>query len=347
MRIGITCNIQGQSTGPESGSDDAQEEFDKPETVESIASVLRELGHEVTVLGDGRAMIERVLLDAPDFVFNFAEGTGVSRSREARVPAVLEMLGIPYSGSDPLALAATLDKDCTKRLAESAGVHTPKWTVVHAAQSLADASNVLQEFTYPIIIKPAYEGSSKGIRSKCLVDSPKELSVVVRELLETYRQPVLVEEFIAGDEVTVAVVGNQPPRVLGAMRIWPQRDGERDRFVYSLEVKRDWRQRVRYETPVQIEPAILNRIERAALATYRVLGCRDVSRLDFRVRDGVPYLLEVNPLPGLNPESGDIVLLAQGYGIGHRELVEMVFQAACARYGLESRTKNRNPSRIQ
>jgi D-alanine-D-alanine ligase len=116
--------------------------------------------------------------------------------------------------------------------------------------------------------------------------------------------------------------------------------------VYSLDVKRDWRRRVRYETPPQLESDVMARIEQAALAAYHVLGCRDVSRLDFRVRGGEPYLLEVNPLPGLNPETGDIVLLARGVGVSHSQLVKMVFEAACARYGLESRTKSRNPSNI-
>jgi D-alanine-D-alanine ligase len=342
MRIGITCNIQGQSLPQIGGNDDAEEEFDKPETVESIAAVLRELGHEVQVLGDGPAMLRRVLDDPPDFVFNFAEGTGIGRSREARVPAVLEMVGVPYSGSDPLALSVTLDKDCTKRLVQSAGVQTPKWMFVSAwTEALERIASKLQ---FPLIVKPAYEGSSKGIRAKCLVDSPGELRSISCELIAGYRQPVLIEEFIAGDEATVGIIGNDSPRVLGMMRILPRQEHERGRFVYSLEVKRDWQRRVRYEVPAQLEPALRTRIEQAALATFRVLGCRDVSRMDFRLRDGQPYLLEVNPLPGLNPETGDIVILARGHGVGHRELVEMIFDAACARYGLESRSKNRNPS---
>ncbi len=345
MRIGITCNIQGESPAAARGPDDAEEEFDKPETVESVAATLRGLGHEVAVLGDGRELLRRLLDRPPEFVFNFAEGTGVSRSREARVPAVLEMLGIPYSGSDPLALAVTLDKDCCKRVVQSAGVKTPRWRTVGSGQ-WAVGSEELEEagLDFPLIVKPAYEGSSKGIRSKCLAESGAELGAVLGELLETYRQPVLVEEFIAGDEVTVGVVGNDPPRVLGAMKILPADAAERHRFVYSLEVKRDWQRRVRYESPAKIEPDVLARVERAALAAYRVLGCSDVSRLDFRIRDGEPYLLEVNPLPGLSPETGDLVLLAAGYGVSHRALVEMIFDAACRRHGLESRTESRHSS---
>src|SRR5438309_6239096 len=126
MKIGIAFDLKPDGPLPPGAPDDLHEEFDSPVTVRAIADVLRGLGHEVRELGDGRPFVEAVLRDPPDLVFNFAEGSGISRSREARVPAVCEMLGIPYSGSDPLALAASLDKDITRRLAEAAGVNVPK-----------------------------------------------------------------------------------------------------------------------------------------------------------------------------------------------------------------------------
>jgi D-alanine-D-alanine ligase len=332
MRIGITCTLQGlapQSTG---APDDAEEEFDKPETVEAVAGVLRNLGHAVEVLGDGPALVRRLLDDPPQFVFNFAEGTGVSRSRESRVPAVLEMLDIPFSGSDPLALAATLDKDCAKRLVQSVGVRTPRW--VMASERWSAVSDRLQRarLEFPLIVKPAYEGSSKGIRLRSLVNSAAELERVLGELAADYKQPVLVEEFIAGDEVTVAVVGNAPPRVVGAMRVLPTEPT--DRFVYSIEVKRDWRRRVRYESPAKLPAQVIEKLHQSALAAYEVFGCRDVCRIDFRVRGGEPYFLEANPLPGLSPETGDIVLLARGHDMNYPQLIETIFRSACQRYGL-------------
>ena len=133
MRIGITYDLKVDRVGEDPDGqfpDDLQEEFDSPETIESIAMALRDLGHEVEMLGDGRELLERLLDDPPDFVFNLAEGQGVSRSREARVPAVLDMLGIPYTGSDPLTLAVTLDKDCAKRLVQAAGVAVPRGFIV-------------------------------------------------------------------------------------------------------------------------------------------------------------------------------------------------------------------------
>src|SRR5216684_4604000 len=130
MKIGITFDLKADSPTLIGVPDDFQEEFDSPATIEAIASVLRGLGHEVDKLGDGRELLERLLADPPDFVFNLAEGEGIGRSREARVPAVLEMLGIPYSGSDPLTLAATLDKDVAKRLVRSADLAAPRDFVI-------------------------------------------------------------------------------------------------------------------------------------------------------------------------------------------------------------------------
>lgn len=333
MKIGIAFDLKGddESSLP-SGSvpDDWHEEFDSPVTIEAIASVLRGLGHDVILLGDGRAFLKRVLADPPDLVFNFAEGHGVGRAREARVPAVLEMLGIPYTGSDPLTLAATLDKDCAKRLAASTGVAVPPGFCVHPDE---DARRVVNEraaaLAFPAIIKPAWEGSSKGIRNRCLVRERGQLASAVASLLEDYRQPVLVEEYVAGEELTVGILGNQPPQILGVMRVVPVEPTEH--FVYSLEVKRDFRKQVRYECPPSLPTGRIQAVEAAALKVYRALGCRDVARIDFRLRDNVPYFLEVNPLPGLNPESSDLVIMANLVGCSHEKLVQTIVQAALAR----------------
>src|SRR5438552_14909117 len=135
MKIGITYDLKSDGPVRHDVPDDFYEEFDSPATVEAVASVLRGLGHTALKLGNGRPLLERLLSDPPDFVFNFAEGQGIGRSREARVPAVLEMLGIPYTGSDPLTMAVTLDKDCAKRLVQSAGVAVPHGYVVTARRA--------------------------------------------------------------------------------------------------------------------------------------------------------------------------------------------------------------------
>jgi D-alanine-D-alanine ligase len=349
MKIGITYDLKADHPTLIGEPDDFQEEFDSPVTIEAIASVLSDLGHEVIKLGDGRELLQRLLADPPDFVFNIAEGQGISRSREARVPAVLEMLGIPYTGSDALTMAVTLDKACAKRLVRSAGVATPKSAIIQPAKPPAgpikvDGATLHLEPTgttpafglepldisFPVIIKPAWEGSSKGIRSTSLVEKFNDLPKALRALQQDHRQPVLVEEYIQGDELTVGVIGNDPPQIIGIMRVLPQQPT--DRFVYSLEVKRDYLRQVHYECPPRLPPAQTAAIEQATLKAYAVLGCRDVARVDFRLRDGVPYFLEVNPLPGLNPESSDLVILSKLCGWTHAQLIEAIFHAAKDRH---------------
>jgi D-alanine-D-alanine ligase len=151
----------------------------------------------------------------------------------------------------------------------------------------------------------------------------------VVSLWNDYKQGVLLEEFIAGEEVTVGVLGNDPPQVIGCMRVVPKQ--ETDRFVYSLEVKRDWEARVRYECPPALPQATIKAVESAAIAAYEVLGCRDVARIDFRVRDGVPYFIEANPLPGLNPDTGDLLLICKAMGVSHSQLIATIINEAMSR----------------
>src|SRR5262245_21719604 len=334
MRIGITFDLKTASPC----DDDSQEEFDSPATIDAIAQAIRRLGHDVVLLGDGRDMLEALLADPPEFVFNFAEGHGVSRTREARVPAVLEMLGIPYSGSDPLTLAATLDKDCAERLVASAGIATPRARLV-MSEERDWKMDFPADFPFPAIVKPNWEGSSKGIRHRCLVKSPDELAETVDWLRSEQRQPVLIEEYVDGEELTVGLLGNDlgathgiPAAglsVLGIMRVLPQFATEH--FVYTLEVKRDFRRLVRYECPPQLPAKDVAAVERAARTVWRTLGCRDVSRIDFRLQHGVPYFLEVNPLPGLHPDDSDLVIMAKLVGWTYGRLVETILNAALVR----------------
>src|SRR5262245_51510748 len=159
MKIGITYDLKSSGPVDPTLPDDLQEEFDSPHTIEAIAAVLRGLGHHVVLLGDGREFLQKVLADPPDFVFNFAEGTGVSRSREARVPAVLEMLGVPFTGSDPLTMAVTLDKGCAKTIVAAAGVMVPRSLLLSPEQPIRDLRAKVAELTFPIVVKPAWEGS--------------------------------------------------------------------------------------------------------------------------------------------------------------------------------------------
>jgi D-alanine-D-alanine ligase len=328
MRIGLSYDLKETIPVGQVGVEDAFEEYDSPETVELIASSLEAGGHNVVMLSGGREFLGNILRQKVDFVFNIAEGKGNYRSREAQVPSVLEMLDIPYSGSDPQCLAICLDKPLTKSLVESAGVNTPEWLVIAESQDLQRIYD--SGFPFPAIVKPAYEGSSKGIRLSSVVESPEQAVEIVERLLGNYQQPVMLEEFIDGDEVTVGVIGNSPAKVLGMMRVLPRKKDKH--FVYSLEIKRDYLELVDYECPPRFEEKILKNIESYSLDAFKALGCRDFSRLDFRVSpEGIPYFLEVNPLPGLGNHS-DLVIMAKILGWTHQELVAVVLKAALKRY---------------
>jgi len=332
MRIGLSYDLKEEvllkqeqrliNNPPE----DALEEYDSLGTVEAIAVALEAQEHSVVRLGGGRDFLLNILREKVDLVFNIAEGLGNYRSREAQVPSVLEMLDIPYSGSDPQCLAICLDKPLTKKIVDGAGICTPRWEVVTHGRQLEEIS----WDNFPAFIKPAHEGSSKGIRLGSQVDNWEQMAEVVRGLLELYQQAVMVEEFIAGDEVTVGIVGNFPPVVLGAMRILPKRGGD---FIYSLEVKRDWERMVDYECPAQLEASILCQITDSSLRAFKVLGCRDFARLDFRVSpQGKPYFLEINPLPGLNPKSSDVRMMANKMRFNYEALIAAILGAAVDRY---------------
>jgi D-alanine-D-alanine ligase len=328
MRIGLSYDLKEAIVPHQASCDDSFEEYDSPETVELIAASLAAEGHTVTMLGGGREFLSKVLRDKVDIVFNIAEGRGTYRSREAQVPSILEMLDIPYSGSDPQCLSICLDKPLTKKLVASAVVNTPNWRVISNRQELHHIDGY--DFAFPAIIKPAYEGSSKGIRLTSIVEDRKQAIEVTERLLEKYHQPAMIEEIILGDEVTVGIIGNSPAKVLGMMRILPkQRNGY---FLYTLEVKRNYLELVDYECPPGLEEKVLQRIQSSSLRAFKALGCRDFARLDFRISPaGVPYFLEINPLPGLGNQS-DLVIMAKKMGWSHRQLISAVLNAALERY---------------
>ncbi len=335
MRVGIAFDLKTSIPLPEGAPDDLYEEFDTPATVAAIAKTLHELGHETIELGNGRELLQKLLSTPIDLVFNISEGVGISRNREARVPAVCEMLGIPCTGSDVTTMGICLDKDLARRTVEDAGVRTPNGALILPQfdydGDYAEFPAIVNEagFQFPLIAKPNCEGSSKGIRSKCLIEKPEDVGPVIVSLAKDYKQPVLLEEYIEGDEVTIGVVGHDPLRVLGCMHIKPRENPER--FVYSLEVKRDWHDRVEYISPPKFSTELINRLEETALAACDILGIRDIGRLDFRVRDGEIYFIEANPLPGLNPETGDICLITKAANISHAELFAEIIAATMAR----------------
>jgi len=314
LRVGFTYNMKRVDS--KSGND-AEAEYDPPETIDAIRTAIESLGHEVVPLEANQALPERLVDAKVDLVFNIAEGLS-GRNREAQVPALCELIGIPYTGSDSATLALALDKALAKRILVQHGIHTPEFQVMQSGREKLAPSLASK---YPLIVKPNAEGSSKGIGSTCVVDDEATLRHIVREIIEKYRQPALIEEYITGREFTVGLLGDKRPRVLPPMEICFIDKGK-PRPVYDFAIKQDWEKHVTYECPAKLSPAELRAVERAARETFVALDCRDVARVDLRMdARGQVYVLEVNPLPGLTPDYSDLVLIAKAAQIDYRTLI--------------------------
>lgn len=328
MILGLAYDLKSDIIPGEGEPEDTLEEYDSEETVDCIVDALATLGHTVIRLGGGKTFLSAILKHRVDMVFNIAEGRGNYRSREVQVPAVLEMLSIPYVGSDPACLAVCLDKPLSKHLAASAGITTPPWRLITGQESLGSVS--WTGFNLPAFVKPAWEGSSKGIGKESRVTSFPAMEQEVLRLLALYRQPVLVEEFIRGRELTVGIVGS-PPRVMGIMEVVP-RGGDDPDFFYSRDIKRDWQRQVRYECPALLSPDVACRIVSDSLTLFKTFDCRDMARIDFRLdSEGEPYFIEANPLPGLKPGHSDYPMIAQHMGIDHTSLIGSILESALSR----------------
>ncbi len=308
IRVGFTYNVKRSHDG------DDEAEWDPPETIIAIANALARQGHIVVHL-EATPDLPRVLAEADvDLIFNIAEGVE-GRNREAQVPALCELLGIPYTGSDSATLAIALDKALAKKVLLQHDILTPKFQLMESARE-----RLSPEMKFPLIVKPNAEGSSKGIGSTSVVDTEEELRAAVKSCVDKYRQPALVEEYIKGREFTVGLLGDKRPRVLPPMEIRFKKDT--DRPVYDYGVKQEWEEHVYYECPAHLTEAEQKAIEKIARATFWALDCRDVARVDMRMdNEGRIYVLEVNPLPGLTPGYSDLVLIAQAVGMTYDQLI--------------------------
>jgi D-alanine-D-alanine ligase len=319
IRVGFTYNVKRAAEG------DDEAEWDPPETIISIANALARQGHIVVHL-EATPDLPRVLAEADvDLIFNIAEGVE-GRNREAQVPALCELLGIPYTGSDSATLAIALDKALGKKVLLQHDILTPKFQLMESARE-----RLSPDMKFPLIVKPNAEGSSKGIGSTSVVDTEEELRAAVKVCVERYRQPALVEEYIAGREFTVGLLGDKRPRVLPPMEIkFKKKDNPRP--VYDYGVKQEWEEYVYYECPAKLTEAELKAMEKIARATFWALDCRDVARVDLRMdADGRIYVLEVNPLPGLTPDYSDLVLIAKACGMEYDQLIAEIMQGGLRR----------------
>ena len=323
MHIGVTYDLRSDYLAL-GYSEEATAEFDAEETIAAVCTALNGLGHRIERIGGVRPLAAALVAGRRwDAVFNICEGLkGVSR--EAQVPALLEAFDVPYMFSDPLTLALALDKGLAKRVVRDAGVPTADFALI---ESEADIAAV--HLPFPLFLKPVAEGSGKGVGVRSKVDTREELESVARDLLQTFAQPVLVEEFLPGREFTVGITGTGPnAKVLGISEIVP---GEKYvGHAYGFENKEEWEGRLQI---VRAQDGVAQAAGEVALAAWRALRCRDGGRADVRLdRDGQPRFIEVNPLAGMRPGYSDLCFIAQFEGLSYQQLIGKFLDAFLARH---------------
>ena len=329
FRVGLTYNVKSEYVFKPGDPPDANAEFDHDDTIGVIEDAIRAGGHQVVRIGNARQLLERPeRLKQVDIIFNIAEGYE-GRNRESQVPILLEMWRVPFVGGDGLTLGLTLDKIITKKLLMAEGIPTPRFV------ELTDPDKSWQvDLPYPLIVKPRYEGSSKGLRKSSLVANATELANQARWVIETYRQPALVEEFIEGREFTVALIGNDPPQVQPVVQIQIEGRLELGTLFYTFDHIRSGAD---YVCPVRIADGLRQAMETVALKTYQAVECLDFGRVDIRVdRAGRPYVLEINPLPSLSTEDV-FMFVAKAQELTYPQILNKILDAALIRYGLKAK----------
>ncbi len=337
LNVGLTYNLR-KPVDPVAGQpEDFYIEFDDEATVDAIAGALGKGGCEVTKVEADEEAYTKILSLKPDFVFNIAEGTR-GESRESQVPAMLEMLGTPYTGSGPLTLAIALDKALTHQVLSVNGVPSPKFQVF-----FLPSQNRQRNLEFPLIVKPLAEGSSKGIRSSSLVKDERSLREQLSWVIETYKQPAIVEEFLPGREFTVGLIGNDDPLVLPIVEILLEKLPSGASPIYSYEAKWIWDVPEKpldiFQCPADIPDGLEREIRKIAAKTFKVLNCRDLCRMDVRLdKNGKPRVLEVNPLPGLIPDPDAHSCLPEAAaeaGFSYDQLICTIFWQALKRHSLQ------------
>lgn len=325
MRLGLTYDLRSEYLAAGYGEEETAE-FDRDDTIDSIDAALRKLGHETDRIGNVQQLVKRLAAgDRWELVFNICEGLR-GPGREAVVPALLDAYDIPYTFADPLVLTVSLHKGLTKTVLREHGIRTPHSMLV---EELAALTNV--RLRYPLFIKPVSEGTGKGITAASKINNPDELAAGCAALLEKFRQPVLVEEFLPGREFTTALLGTgDDARVLGTMEIILLDAAEPE--VYSYVNKERCEELVEYRLGrPDIDPEVAA-AEALALAAWRALGGRDAGRVDIRSdATGQPQFIEANPLAGLHPQHSDLPIIATMVGLPYIELIRRIVDSAAHR----------------
>ena len=352
MKVALLANLkQNAPTWPEM-SPERWDDLDSLETIQAISLALEAGGHEVVFLEGDQTLYNNLDAIKPDICFNLCEGH-FGDAREAQVPALLELRRIPYTGSRVLSLALALDKPMTKRVLAYHNLPTPAFQVFEREDEPLEP-----HLSFPLFVKPSREGTGMGINRDSIVRNETQLRRQLRYSLDRFNQPALVEQFIEGREVTVGVVGNlttpvarQLPedetagRILRGLHFFPPLEVDMDAYpaeeggLYTNRIKVDLAHDFRYICPAPLSDSQVETLNWLTAATFRVLGCFDVARVDFRLDandNDKPYILEVNPLPGLNPDYSDLCVAAKADGWRYDELINRIVDEAARRYRIET-----------
>ena len=353
MKVGVTYNIKKQGSGVRGqGSEKALPsdffaEWDDEDTIEAVRVALAKR-HDVVLIEADEVAYEKLKASKPDIVFNIAEGLW-GQSRESQIPAMLDMLRIPYTGSGPLALAICLDKARAKELLSYHCISTPLFSVISdLGFRISDLKSIIanrKSLPFPLIVKPLYEGSSKGIRNNSVVNGEDELKERVAWVIAEYRQPALIEEFLEGREFTVAMIGNSEDlKMLPVVEINYSSLPAGVNPIYSYEAKWIWDTPDNpleiFQCPADIGSKLKKDIGDICSNAFRILDIKDWCRIDIRLDSKErPYILELNPLPGILPDpksNSCFPKAARAAGMDYHKLINAVLDAACKRYGIKT-----------
>lgn len=349
FRVALLANLKSNAPRLPGMPEDQWDDLDSEKTVNALVEAIRAGGHECEFLEGDSSLFDNLRKYSPEICFNICEGH-FGNAREAQVPAILEMMRIPYTGSKVLTLALSLDKPMTKRILHWHELPTPNFqTFERIDEELND------DLKFPLFVKPSSEGTGMGVSGRSIVHNKDELREQVGHIIERYHQSALVETYIEGREVTVGVVGNlvgpvarrlpenrEAPRVEAGLRFFPPMEVNLKPFentdvVYSNRLKVALADQLDYLCPAPLDDDLVDELNWLAAAVFRVTGALDVSRVDFRLdvhNNWKPFILEINPLPGLSPGISDLVIEAAAEGMEHAELVNMILDTALQRYGM-------------
>jgi len=337
LTVGLIYNLKKN----DSDQPDTYLEYDDPTTIEAVKRAL-EADHKVIAIEADENIFHNLskFKSKLDIVFNLAEGHKGS-AREAFVPSLLEEFGIPYTGSDPSTLVLCLDKQRTKEVLSFYNIPCPAFKVFEEVPELTIKN--IGPLDFPLIVKPLWEGSSKGIKNSSLTINLKECQNEIARIVQNYKQPAIVEEFIPGREFTLGIIGNDDNAfVLPIVEINFTDLPAGAAPIYSYEAKWVWDEPKKpldiFHCPARLTKELENKIKDTALKAYRVLRCKDWCRIDLRLdKEGKPYILELNPIPGILPDpNSNSCLPKAAYTLGwdYKKLINTVLDIACKRYGL-------------